>query len=498
MSFFDRFNKREQEQTTEPVVDDVILKALITGDAITREKALMLPAVSAAVDYIGNCVACMPIKLYKVKQGRVEPVEGDNRTNLLNQDTRDTLDAFQMKKAMVEDYLLGKGGYCYIKKNRNEVTGLYYVEDRRITVTVNTDPIYKDYQIMTGTKTYAPYEFIKILRNTKDGASGTGLTAEVAKALETAYQTMLMQLGLVYKGGGKKGFLKAQKKLAQDEINVLKKAWNDMYANSSDNVVVLNNGVEFQEAAASSVELQLNESKQTLDAQINNIFHITGDFYQTFKEAIYPILKAFETALNRDLLLEKEKGKYFFEFDTKEILKASVTERYNAYKTAKDTGFMTINEIRKAENMNWVEGLDVVNVGLSAVLYDVNTHKYYTPNTNTTGTTHAAEEMQGEDKQSESAELINRYNKNHDPKTGRFGSGNNSKQPFTKPNYWLPPEEYKQITSEINKAYKEMYEGEPLCQHYSCSEYDLQYWKYSFENHGFDDYNIYKKEPYDE
>ena len=498
MSFFDRFNKREQEQTTEPVVDDVILKALITGDAITREKALMLPAVSAAVDYIGNCVACMPIKLYKVKQGRVEPVEGDNRTNLLNQDTRDTLDAFQMKKAMVEDYLLGKGGYCYIKKNRNEVTGLYYVEDRKITVTVNTDPIYKDYQIMTGTKTYAPYEFIKILRNTKDGASGTGLTAEVAKALETAYQTMLMQLGLVYKGGGKKGFLKAQKKLAQDEINVLKKAWNDMYANSSDNVVVLNNGVEFQEAAASSVELQLNESKQTLDAQINNIFHITGDFYQTFKEAIYPILKAFETALNRDLLLEKEKGKYFFEFDTKEILKASVTERYNAYKTAKDTGFMTINEIRKAENMNWVEGLDVVNVGLSAVLYDVNTHKYYTPNTNTTGTTHAAEEMQGEDEQSESAELINRYNNNHNPKTGRFSSGSNSKQPFTKPNYWLPPEEYKQITSEINKAYKEMYEGEPLCQHYSCSEYDLQYWKYSFENHGFDDYNIYKKEPYDE
>ena len=67
MSFFDRFNKREQEQTTEPVVDDVILKALITGDAITREKALMLPAVSAAVDYIGNCVACMPIKLYQDK-----------------------------------------------------------------------------------------------------------------------------------------------------------------------------------------------------------------------------------------------------------------------------------------------------------------------------------------------------------------------------------------------------------------------------------------------
>ena len=53
--------------------------------------------------------------------------------------------------------------------------------------------------------------------------------------------------------------------------------------------------------------MQLNESKKTLQDEINNIFHIKDDFYDTFKEAIYPIIKAFETALNRDLLLEKEK-----------------------------------------------------------------------------------------------------------------------------------------------------------------------------------------------
>ena len=32
--------------------------------------------------------------------------------------------------------------------------------------------------------------------------------------------------------------------------------------------------------------------------------------------------------------------------------------------------------------MEYIEGLDVVNVGLGAVLYDTNTHQYYTPNTN--------------------------------------------------------------------------------------------------------------------
>ena len=127
--------------------------------------------------------------------------------------------------------------------------------------------------------------------------------------------------------------------------------------------------------------MQLNESKQRLKYEINNLFHIHDEFDLTFKEAIYPIVKAFETALNRDLLLEKEKKNYFFEFDTKEIVKASLQERYNAYKTAKETGFMTLNEIRQAENMNSIDGMDVVNVGLSAVLYDTETGKYFTPNT---------------------------------------------------------------------------------------------------------------------
>ena len=33
------------------------------------------------------------------------------------------------------------------------------------------------------------------------------------------------------------------------------------------------------------------------------------------------------------------------------------------------------------ENLNYVEGMDVINVGLGAVLYDINSGTYYTPNT---------------------------------------------------------------------------------------------------------------------
>lgn len=416
--------REESREEITPPVNDVLLEALLNKEVITREKALTLPAVSGAVDFISNTIASMPVKLYKVKQGKVESLVDDTRVRMLNGDTGDTLDAFQMKKAMVADYLLGKGGYCYIEKSRNEVVALRYVEDIYITVLKNFKPIFKDYVILVEGEQYQPYDFIKLLRNTTDGASGKGLTVEVSKALETAYQTLLYQLGLVKSGGNKKGFLKSTRKLGQDEINTLKKAWSKMYAENSENVVVLNNGLEFQEANFSSVETQLDQNKNTLRDEINQIFHINpSDFMITFKEAIYPIIRAFETALNRDLLLEKEKKNHFFEFDVKEIVKASLEERYQSYKLAKETGFMTLNEIRRAENMEDVKGLDVVNVGLGAVLYDVKTHTYYTPNTDTVGSPN--DEVNGSE---ESTEEMDKMLENHELAEAYDESGNSAER----------------------------------------------------------------------
>ena len=380
MSFLDIFKKRDREVDAN-TVDDVLLKAIINGEAIKREDALTLPAVSGAVDFISGTIASMPVKLYKYKQGKVEEQDKDPRVTMLNTDTGDTLNAYQLKKALVEDYLLGKGGYCYIERERNDVVALKYIPEDFISIYRDPNPLDKWFTIFCYDTEFYPHDFIKLLRNTKDGASGVGLCAEVSKALETAYNMLKYQLMLVKSGGNKKGFIKSTRKLGQEEIDLLKAAWQNLYANDQSNVVVLNNGLEFQEASNTSVEMQLNESKKTLQDEINNIFHITGDYYETFKTAIYPIVKAFETELNRVLLLEKEKGKYFFEFDVKEIIRANIKERYEAYKIAKEIGLKTLNELRRDENLNDIEGLDVVDFGLGSVLYDVNTKQYYTPNT---------------------------------------------------------------------------------------------------------------------
>ena len=398
-----RENKPAQERSDakmvdESTVDDVLLRSLLAGENISKEQAMNIPAVASAVDLISSSIASMPVRLFKIKNGRVEAVDDDERISMLNEDTRDTLDGYQMKKAMIIDYLMDGNAYTYIRKDGNDVTGLFYVPDEYVAPSILNYGIDKTYTLNVEGGSYKPFQFIKLLRNTRNGADGFGITQEISKALETAYKSMIYQLKLVKTNGNKRGFLKSDRRLGQDEINLLKRAWNNLYNfDSEENVVVLNNGIDFKEASNTSVEMQLNETVKGLNDQIRDLFHITDNFELTFKLAIYPIVKAYETALNRDLLLEKEKGKYFFELDVKEIIRANIKERYEAYKLAKECGFMTINEMRREENMNYVEGLDVVNVGLGAVLYNIESKTWYTPNTDSIKTQEEEAIIDGEE-----------------------------------------------------------------------------------------------------
>lgn len=391
------FKKRSEETTTNTtteneIVGDALLTALLNGEKISKQKALELPIVESSVDMISNTIAILPIYLYKetIKENKkqITKIENDERIKLLNDDTNDTLDGFQLKKALVQDYLLDKGGFAYINKKGKNFKSLNYVEPEQISYMKNFDPIFKDGTYLVNAKTYELYNFIALLRDTKDGIVGHGLIEKVSKAIETAYSNMLFELNLVQKGGVKKGFINSDKKLAGQEMTALKNAWRNMYSTNEENVMVLNNGIKFQEAGSTGVELQLNERKLTLNDEIKQIFHIDNkDTNKTIKEAIMPIIKAFETTLNKVLLLEDEKENYYFVFDTKELTKGSIKERYEAYKIAKDTGFITNNEIRYLEDMEQIEGLDTISFSLANVIYDTKTKNYYVPNTGATFTT---------------------------------------------------------------------------------------------------------------
>jgi HK97 family phage portal protein len=383
--FFRR--KKEERATLEEIL---IQSGALTGN-ISKDQALNIPALTACVELISMTVASLPIKLYSAT-GDTTTTKNDPRVDLLNDDTKDTLDGFQFKKALVEDYLLHGGGYAFINRRLNNAQSVHYVDFPYIAINKNVDPIYKKAEFIVNGESFAEYQFIKLLRKTKDGVTGKGILKENSKMLSVAYNQMIYEEVLVKTGGNKRGFLKSQGRLSKEAMQELKKGWKDLYGNDSeDNVLILNNGLEFQEASQTSVELQLNEHKQSNADQICNIMLVapqilTGEagdeeYNNWIKICILPILSAFETALNKDFLLPSEKENHYFAFDTTELTKGSIEERFSAYDVAIKGGFMQIDEVRYKENLPPLK-LNWIKMGLQDVLYFPKSDEIYTPNTN--------------------------------------------------------------------------------------------------------------------
>jgi HK97 family phage portal protein len=385
MNFFNLF-QREKRQTLE----EILISGGVLATSVSKDQALNIPALSACLDLICNTVASLPIYLYE-KNGETIKIVDDPRTALLNDDTKDTLNAVEFKRALIEDYLLMGAGYAYINRSRNEIKSLNYVDYHLVSVNKNTDPIFKKYQIQVNGEVFRDFNFIKMVRKTKDGITGKGIIRENNVALSVAYNSMIYEESMVKTNGNKRGFLKAAGRLSPEAIQELKNAWKNLYKNTDENVVVLNNGLDFVEASQTSVELQLNEHKRSNSDEICKILLVppsilNGNAKEVehtnwIKSGIMPILSAFETALNKDMLLPSEKDKRFFAFDMQELMKGDIEKRFHAYEIGVKAGILQIDEVRTKEKLPPL-GLKFVRLGLQDVLYFPDKEEIYTPNTN--------------------------------------------------------------------------------------------------------------------
>lgn len=373
------------------VIDDQLLRSLLGTDQITRDQIMNIPSISACVNRIGDTISSLQIKLYRKEGEKIEEISDDPRLTLLNEDTGDTLDGMQFKKAMIVDMYLGKGGYAYVNRVGRTVRSIHYVDERHISYQHNTDPIFKDYKIGVNGNYYEGFQFIKLLRNTTDGFKGRSIIEESPILLQTIYSTELFEENMVKTGGNKKGFIQSTTRLSTEAMTKLKQAFRNLYSNNSENVVVLNDGLSFKESSNTSVELQLNENKETNNNDVCKVFLIppsiiNGGASEEDKKLYYegcilPILQRFSTALNRVLLTEDEKSSLFFAFDDTDLIKGDIEKRFKAYEIACKNGFMQVDEVRKNEKLP-AFGLDFIKLGLQDVIYYPSTGEIYTPNTN--------------------------------------------------------------------------------------------------------------------
>lgn len=382
--------KNEKRLSDNEIIAD-IAEGIAPGTAsniINRQQALSIPAVAKAVDWISSTIAGLPIKIYRKTDSGFVEVYDDYRLNLVNYYSGNCMTANDLKRSVLTDFLLDGNGYAYVSKRGNKIEKLSYVPTSRLTFTESVNTINKSVRTWVDAGEVPEYNLLRMVKNSKNGLSGVGFISDNQELLSTIIASLAYERNTL-STGVQRGFLKSKTKLDEDRMTELRRAWRRLTQPNQSDVLVLNAGIEFEAASNTAAESQLSQNKVANINQILTYFglptnFLTGansDSYLTaVRIAILPIVKQLATALNEYLLLESEKGTYKFEIDTSELIRVNINERMTAYQTGLNSGVLTIDEVRRMENLPVME-LPYIKMGLGDVLYNTTNGEIFVPNT---------------------------------------------------------------------------------------------------------------------
>lgn len=379
--------KKEQRNDNE-ILADVAEGLIKSGTTITRQQAMSIPVVTKSVAWIASAIAALPIKMYTKTDSGYQEVYDDYRLPLLNDYSGNGMIANDLKRQVLTDLLLDGNGYAYISKKGNKITKLSYIPTHRLTYTESVDTIDKIVNVWVDGKQVQDYNVFRLVNNSKNGISGIGFVSDCQDLLSTVLSSLQYENSSI-SSGVRRGFLKSKSKLDPERMNELRRAWKKLTTPNQGDVLVLNAGIEFEDASSTATESQLSQNKVINMHQILAYFGLPTNFFEgvnsdayltAVRIAILPIVKQFTNALNNYMLLESEKSNLKFEIDTSDLLRINANERFAAYQTGLSSGILTIDEVRRMENLPALD-MQYLKLGLGDVLYNISDGKIFVPNT---------------------------------------------------------------------------------------------------------------------
>ena len=166
------------------------------------------------------------------------------------------------------------------------------------------------------------------------------------------------------------GILEHPGKLSDEAIERLKTSTKVQYEGlrRSHGLMVLEEGMKYTKIAMPLEDIQFIESRKFTATEIARIHgvppHLIGDLEKaTFSnieeqglEAVIYLFRSWavrwEQAFNNKLFSENERGKYYIKFELDGLLRGNMKDRYTAYATGMQNGFLNADEVREKEDMN--------------------------------------------------------------------------------------------------------------------------------------------------
>ena len=377
MAFWKRKNKEARasiENPQVPISNKNILEFLgldftsSAGVSVTIDKALGVPAIWSAVNFIAGTIAGLPLHVYKKTESGREKVK-NGLSSVLHDAVNDECTSFDWRKYSLERVLTGGRSLTFIEKNKiGQIINLWPLEPSNVSVERRNGRKIYTYKDSKRTLTYTASEIIDIpfmldadmLRSRGPIATNADVIGLAIAA--TDYGSKFFRNGgvppFVMTGNFQTG--KALNRASDDLQNVVERQ-------SKENrlALTLPSGHTIEQIGTDPEKSQLVELKRFLIEEIARIYQLPPTFLQdlthgTFsnteqqdlhfvKHTIKRWIEQIEQELNLKLF-GRENTEFYVEFNVDGLLRGDFKTRMDGYATAIQNAILKPNEVRAAEN----------------------------------------------------------------------------------------------------------------------------------------------------
>ena len=363
------------------------------GKSVNERSAMQMTAVYACVRILSESIAGLPLHMYQYEEdGSKKKAVEHPLYHLLHDEPNPEMTSFVFRETLMSHLLLWGNAYAQIIRNgKGDIIGLYPLMPNRMKVERDTKgQLYYEYQTMKedaptmkgAVYQLDPSEVLHVPGLGFDGLVGYSPIAMAKNAIGLAIAAEEYGSKFYANGAAPSGVLEHPNVL-KDPAKI-RDSWNAAFGGSSNShrLAVLEEGMKYTPISISPNEAQFLETRKFQINEIARIFrvppHMVGDLEKSsfsnieqqslefVKYTLNPWVCRWELALQRALLDDDEKGKYFFRFNVEGLLRGDYQSRMNGYATARQNGWMSANDIRELEN------LDRIPAELGGDLYLVN------------------------------------------------------------------------------------------------------------------------------
>jgi len=348
-----------------------------SGESVTEDTALKLSVVFSCVKILSETMGTIPLKVFKKTDTGKEPFFNHPLYKILYLQPNPEITSYHWKAMKMSNILLHGNHYCEIQRNRGgRIIALWPLPPNRVKMFRAEDKkIYYRVSINGAEDIDMPANKILHLKGlTLNGLEGLSVLSAAREAIglglagqnsASVFFKNGSQLTGVLEHPGGKGL-----GLSNPAAKRIRKSWEETHTGipQQHRIALLEEGMKFRAISISPQDSQLLESRKFSVVDVsrffrvplhkinnlekatnNNIEHQSLEFVM---DSISPYTVNFEQEYQIKIFLPSEFGSIYPKYILKGLLRGDIKTRYEGYNKAKNSGWMSADEIRELEDMN--------------------------------------------------------------------------------------------------------------------------------------------------